>query len=392
MCRISRWQLLISSQINFTLQNKLHIDPTIKRILLAEDDDFNQEIAAELLSQRGYELTATNNGQQLLAELLAKPIGFYPLILMDIEMPVMDGYQATQEIRKNSLFEHIPIVALTAHHSEATRTRCREVGMQDFISKPFDPEVLYEKLEKWLGNKGNSEFEIASNAIPHESKFPFLPKLEHIDTERGLQLSGSNQQLYLQLLKRFVETQPTTVNQLTHASTSEISTENFKRLIHTTKSICATIGASNTASRFEELENLLRDAAVNHLTSELSSYLNEAKMSLEHAIAEVRHYLHTQENTVVTSTQQISALIDLHALSEQFIVLLQAADTEAIDFFQKYKADLMMALSTSTFAALSDAVSEYDFDKAILLMSNADHADNTSNEIKGNKIPNKESN
>jgi CheY-like chemotaxis protein len=344
---------------------------------LAEDDDFNQEIAGELLSQRGYQLTAANNGQHALVELLSKPAGFYCLILMDIEMPVMDGYQATKEIRKNFSYQHIPIVALTAHHSEATKLRCLQVGMQDFIGKPFNPELLYDTLEKWT-NK------IEENAVSHqENENQQLPKMENIDTERGLQLSGNNLSLYVQLLKRFVQSQPQTVKQLTTVSTSDIATENFQRLIHTTKSICATLGASNLASHLDELENLLRSPADSEHVRNVSKLIDPIAFALEQTIIETHAFLISHEKTLGHNAAGQHALTNLQALPEQFILLLQAADAEAIDFFQQHRAGLATNLNSSILAAISDALNEYDFDKAIHLISSAytrNSANNGNNE------------
>jgi CheY-like chemotaxis protein/HPt (histidine-containing phosphotransfer) domain-containing protein len=338
---------------------------------LAEDDDFNQEIAAELLSQRGYQLTAATNGQDALIELLSKPTDFYCLILMDIEMPLMDGYQATEEIRKNYSFQHIPIVALTAHQSEATKIRCLQVGMQDFIGKPFNPELLYNTLEKWINKEQGNTSELANAGNCQENQNQHLPRMKNIDTERGLQLSGNNLQLYMQLLKRFVQSQPQTVKQLTTASTSDIATENFKRLIHTTKSICATLGASNLASRLDELENLLRSPTDSQHVRNISKLIDPIAFALEQTIIETHAFLISHEKTSGGTAPGQHAMTNLHSFSEQFIVLLQEADNESIDFFHQNKAGLANILDASILAAISDALNEYDFDKAIHLIANA---------------------
>ena len=118
------------------------------RVLLAEDNEINQLIAIELLSAKGVEVTATNNGREAL-EALAK--NEYDLVLMDIQMPEMDGLSATAKIRENPKYADLPIVAMTAHAMAGDREISLSGGMNDHITKPIDPKVLYETLRRWDG-------------------------------------------------------------------------------------------------------------------------------------------------------------------------------------------------------------------------------------------------
>jgi two-component system, sensor histidine kinase and response regulator len=117
------------------------------RILLAEDNMVNQRLAFRLLEKQGHVIVLANNGQEALDHLLKDS---FDLILMDVQMPDVDGLEATREIRKRevSTGKHIPIVAMTAHAMEGDRERCIEAGMDDYISKPIKASMLFEVIER----------------------------------------------------------------------------------------------------------------------------------------------------------------------------------------------------------------------------------------------------
>ena len=118
------------------------------RILLAEDNFINQKVALKILQKRNYSVDVFNNGKEAVKAALRQ---HYDIILMDVQMPIMDGYEATQKLRtKLSPKEHIPIIAMTAHAMKGDREKCLLAGMDDYISKPIKPDDLYAILEKWI--------------------------------------------------------------------------------------------------------------------------------------------------------------------------------------------------------------------------------------------------
>ncbi len=128
------------------------------RILLAEDNLINQKVARKILQKKNYSVDVVNNGKEAVKAALRQ---HYDIILMDVQMPVMDGYEATQKLRqKLSPKEHIPIIAMTAHAMKGDREKCLMAGMDDYISKPIKPDDLYAMLEKWtkkIQEEGNVE-------------------------------------------------------------------------------------------------------------------------------------------------------------------------------------------------------------------------------------------
>jgi CheY-like chemotaxis protein/HPt (histidine-containing phosphotransfer) domain-containing protein len=118
------------------------------RILLAEDNSINQKLAVVLLQKAGYSVDAVENGAQALEKVQVNP---YSVILMDVQMPEMDGLEATRKIREleEGTGQHIPIIAMTAHAMQGDRERCLEAGMDDYVSKPLEPKVLFNALDRW---------------------------------------------------------------------------------------------------------------------------------------------------------------------------------------------------------------------------------------------------
>ena len=132
------------------------------RVLLAEDNEINQQIAVEIMQQEGIAVTIAENGVEALRLLNESGSGVFDVILMDIQMPELDGYQTSLKIRERREYDSIPILAMTAHASPEDRARCLSFGMQDHITKPFNQNFLFETLERWK-LKPSFQFEIQSH-------------------------------------------------------------------------------------------------------------------------------------------------------------------------------------------------------------------------------------
>lgn len=119
------------------------------RLLLAEDNLLNQQVAVELLQDAGYEVEVAQNGEEAVRMVGEQA---YDAVLMDMEMPVMDGITATRRIREDERFTSLPILAMTANAMAGDRERCLEAGMNDHVAKPIDPEGLLRTVERWVAS------------------------------------------------------------------------------------------------------------------------------------------------------------------------------------------------------------------------------------------------
>ena len=143
-----------------------------RRVLLAEDNEFNQQVAAEMLEQAGVVVFLARNGQEALALLRREAID---CVLMDVQMPVMDGYKASREIRADRAFDGLRVIAMTANASNDDRQACLDAGMDDFLTKPIRPEQLYRALGRWIGRGAEVTGEPDERAAYDDEERPSTP-------------------------------------------------------------------------------------------------------------------------------------------------------------------------------------------------------------------------
>jgi PAS domain S-box-containing protein len=226
-------------------------------ILLVEDNEINQEVAIELLEQSGLCVTIANNGQEAVEKVNQSE---FDCVLMDIQMPVMDGYEATRAIRKEKRFDSLPIVAMTANAMQGDREKCIEAGMNDHVAKPIDPKELFAAMIKWIpAREGLIQGEISSSGkTPTTPTKSSLSELPGIDVPGGLARVNGNEKLYQKLLNNFYQTNKNTKLEI------EKTIENgdlklAERLVHTIKGVSSTIGANGLAEVSQPLETELRN-------------------------------------------------------------------------------------------------------------------------------------
>jgi two-component system sensor histidine kinase/response regulator len=226
-------------------------------VLLVEDIELNQEVALAFLRYMGLEVDVAANGRIGLDKASAK---VYDAILMDMQMPVLDGLAATQEIRRLPAPHGLqPIIAMTANALTGDRERCLEAGMNDYLSKPIEPEVLSDKLLQWIAPRAVPQIPQARPPQPQPSSPPAdhtLPTIAGIDTHLGLRQALGRHNLYLSLLHKFVQTESDFGPRMTAAlqhSDPTLAT----RTAHTLKGLCAQIGAMQARDLAQALEKAL---------------------------------------------------------------------------------------------------------------------------------------
>ncbi|TAK93759.1 MAG: response regulator [Aquabacterium sp.] len=215
------------------------------RVLLAEDNEINQELATELMQRVGVIVTVAKDGQTAL-NLLAEQV--FDLVLMDCQMPGMDGYTATGQIRANPAWQSLPVIAMTANAMLGDKERALSVGMNDHVAKPIDVEEFYSTLAKWARPADRADL-----SAPATSVSSGLPSsLPGIDMSAGLKRTLGNATLYRRMLRIFVERERHFVSQWQEAW-RQGDQETVKRLLHTMQSVANTLGASGLAHACQQV-------------------------------------------------------------------------------------------------------------------------------------------
>ena len=229
------------------------------RILLAEDNDINQQIACELLEDAGFSVEVAENGQVALDKVQKSS---YDLVLMDMQMPVMDGIEATLAIRRLPRLQTLPIVAMTANAMAEDRQSCLDAGMNDFLSKPIDPDGLWRMLIKWIPGRGVLPGPAVPAAPPAAADAPAdsgLPEgVAGLDVQTGLSHMMGKKPLYLAMLQRYVTGQRDCADNIRLAlAAGDAATA--QRAAHTLKGVSGTIGATDVSLLAGAVETAIRD-------------------------------------------------------------------------------------------------------------------------------------
>jgi two-component system sensor histidine kinase/response regulator len=226
-----------------------------RRVLLVEDNEVNQVIATALLESKGILVDVANNGREALARLAASDRA-YDAVLMDLQMPEMDGYETTARLRADNHFRNLPIIALTAHAMTEERQRCLDAGMNDHVTKPLDPDTLFDTLLRWCG-KPDKKDENTPEAPRFADDDADLPAIPGLDTAQGLKRVAGNRQLYNKLLVKFIDSQTDAVERIGKLLDSGDAV-GAGELVHTLAGTAGNLGAKEVWRLAMELERALR--------------------------------------------------------------------------------------------------------------------------------------
>jgi PAS domain S-box-containing protein len=235
--------------------DEIRLDGT--RILLVEDNVINQEVATEILGSVGAVVEIANNGKEAVDLVAAKK---YDLVLMDLQMPVMGGYEATKFIRSERKNLELPIIAMTAHAMQGVDAECRAAGMNDYVSKPIDPNNLFSTIQRWVKvNRDTSvpaaeKHPAAESSNQEEQQLP--DAIPGINMVEGLNRVGGNRKLYRKLLHDFADNYRSCVAEIRQGIAAG-RLEEARRLSHTLKGVSGNISATDIFSVSEKIEHAL---------------------------------------------------------------------------------------------------------------------------------------
>ena len=332
------------------------------KILVVEDNELNQEVALGLLESEGFVVEIANNGQEAV-EMVNQNL--YDIVLMDMQMPVMDGLTATRAIRKIDQFKDLPILAMTANAMDQDKEKCAEAGMNDHVAKPIDPDELFNALLKWIKpNTPILEKEVkpkkVGETLNDASGFEVIIGL---DTKLGLKRVMGKMPLYLNMLKKYVETGYTAVSDLRNALVAN-EHEVAERIAHTFKGVNGNIGASALQTMAGNIEKSVKEH-LNHdrIMQEFEVFAN-AQISMVDAISSALPVPPSERK--VSGRQVPNKRIDKKIL-DKFIALLKDDDTEANVYLELNATDFKAHFSEVIFNNMTDALLDFDFEKALAL-------------------------
>jgi signal transduction histidine kinase/DNA-binding response OmpR family regulator len=339
------------------------------RVLLVEDNLINQQLAVELMECRGIKVTVANNGQEALDQLAAVAPDYYHIVFMDLQMPVMDGYEATRRLRADARYFSLPLVAMTAHAMIEERERCQALGMNGHLSKPIEPDDLYDMLARHY-TAPTVPFAAPIRPVTQPvtaSVEILLPNIAMLDTENGLRRAGGNKKLYRQMLSMFTS-EYANYSQTFAEYLATDQWEEAQRLAHTLKGLTGTLGANDVQVVADQLElackNQQTDAtevALAALTPLLTPLLN----ALQLYFAEEQAAAEATAGTETVATQP-GRLPDCLPQLQQ---MLSEGDGEAIELWEEHHKEFASALPAQAMQRISTALQNFEFDTAMGLLA-----------------------
>jgi PAS domain S-box-containing protein len=328
------------------------------RILLVEDNEINQEVAIGQLEDGEAFVDLAENGEIALRMIQDND---YDAVLMDMQMPVMDGVEATRIIRSNPRFEKLPIIAMTANAMASDRLLCLDAGMNDHIAKPIDPDQLFGVLLRWIkrpSGDGKTAFAGTTERVA-ETREKALT-IPGIDVEAGLKRTGGNRKRYESLLHKFAEQQAGSVAAMRSAlSLGDAATA--ERVAHSLKGAAATLGANGLSEAAAKAEATIKSGHNADNAVELVS------LALDHVLASVWAALPEDKagNGHTASANPESIKEPLIRLKR----LLEADDGEAAEFIIDAKTHFSGVLTPAEIKVLTDRVGDFDFAAALTCLS-----------------------
>ncbi|KPA16857.1 Signal transduction response regulator, receiver region domain protein [Candidatus Magnetomorum sp. HK-1] len=377
-------QLNKSNKTNSQIQEKSEIRKRYKfkdtNILLAEDNEMSQQLMKNILRGAGINLEIVSNGQEAVDRIKSKYKELSPLfdvkkeqsplfdaILMDIQMPVLNGYLAAtniQEFLKNNHQPEIPVIAITAHTQSNTREKCLLAGMLDYLAKPIDPENCLEMLSQWIHSDKVTKSEKNSESCKPEQASLDMLQIEGIDINKGIKRAAGNEKLYKDLLLDFYEEYRHTGKRLLELK-KKGKHEDLKILVHTLKGLGGNIGAEQLQENALMLEKAIKSNVKNDIQYAFQ-ILVKTLNDLMKAIKQQSPHLKTKETRIISDKSIITNDISDASLKLELKELYQLLDqgrTNSIDYLNKILTKVSKK-RLSNLDELNKLISTYEYEKA----------------------------
>jgi PAS domain S-box-containing protein len=360
-------------------------------VLLVEDNEVNQELAIDVLTSAGVIVDVANDGAEAVSKVARAGRAAYDAILMDWQMPVMDGFEATRRIRSDPRFAQLPILAMTANAMVGDREKCLEVGMNDHIAKPIDIDRLVATLARWIPAKPPRQQDripdvaddaaiattiaVAAPAVSRaENTSDDFPELPGVDIEDARKRLRGNGKMYRRLMQLFVEDQSKAGTVIASLLGSG-DRDSAQRAAHNLKGLAANLGATEMMRVAQALEQAIRhedagavgDAVIATRLDALSAPLRALLNAISDADAGVdtrRGESHSEKPSVDVLRPEL----------EKLAYLLEEDDSQAANTATSLAVLLRGSLVEQAFAAVIEAIRRYDFPAALHLLHRVSEA------------------
>lgn len=332
-------------------------------ILLAEDNEINQQVATELLEDAGFIVEIANNGKESLD--MMKDSGSpskYALVFMDIQMPIMDGYTATEEIRKLSQYNEVPIIAMTADAMTGVKEKCLELGMNDMVTKPIDQDEMFGTMVEWIKPVEHRARDFGTNKENRRSKDKKeimdveIPNIKGLNIEGALKRVNNKKKLYLSILEKFYLSNQNFIAEIKN-TLDKGEQKTAERLIHTLKGVSGNIGADSLHENTKLVEASIHEKdlakiedGLNKLDAELNKLFENISSKLDFGV---------KVNNLELNTELVNELIP------KLKQLLTAKSPKAKVVIKELEE---AGLSGELFDEMKSKLSKYDFKGALVLL------------------------
>lgn len=331
------------------------------RVLLAEDNLINQEIALELLQQAGCSVRIANDGCQAVEEIMAADVP-WDIVLMDVQMPHMDGLDATRMIRADARFADLPIVAMTAHAMSDARDRCLQSGMNAHIVKPINPEDLFQTIRRFCRPDQHIPKTQSVNVLTAAGS-PENFRIDGLDVVSGMRRVMGNFSLYIKLLRRFVEEQANVSTRIAQLL-EQGDTTRAAQLVHAIKGVSGNLGATEVFTQAQTLERCIKEARP---APQIENEMKNFAARLSSVISAIRVSLPAEQPAAGEFDGQAAPQISQKLNKELpiLIKLLKQSSIELIEYYKNLTEELRSVCSQEEFSLLEKAIRIGEFDQAV---------------------------
>ena len=342
-------------------------------ILVVEDNETNQEVARGLLENAGFQVVMAGNGRQAVERLRQQAQPQFDAVLMDLQMPQMDGYEATRRIRaweagrsseETGRQTPIPIIAMTAEVVGEVRRLCTEAGMNDYVSKPVDPKELFSALTRWItpANRQNppaAKERIATQVPTYHDPSSLPDSLPGINLRGALNRIGGNQSLYKKLLLKFSTDHAGEVEAIRDALKSG-DAKTATRLAHTLKGVAGTIGAQTLSEAAAMLETALKNQ-----DNDLDGLFDQVSVCLQTVVQSITSLNGPKAQTRSEPAGRPGNIRETLFLLDELKALLEDNDADALQKLELAREALKGSDEMDGLDVIEQALGNYDSETAL---------------------------